>query len=128
MTSEHELTTILETGETLTVEFKSDAKSGLPDRDLVAAVVAMANTEGGLILLGVEDDGSVTGVQTAHQDMTGLKAMIANRTSPPTAVSKEIIEHDDEENPQRSLCQKSSFNRVQQRRTGVCAAASMASG
>ncbi len=41
----HELKKILAKGETLTVEFKSDVK-GLPDRDLVAAVVAMANTEG----------------------------------------------------------------------------------
>lgn len=61
-TDKHELKDILADGETLTVEFKSDLK-GLPDRDLVAAVVAMANTEGGVILLGVEDDGTVTGVQ-----------------------------------------------------------------
>ncbi len=39
---EHELKTILTKGETLTVEFKSDAK-GLSDRDLVAAVIAMAS-------------------------------------------------------------------------------------
>ncbi len=37
-TNEHELKTILANGETLTVEFKSDAR-GLPDRDLVAAKV-----------------------------------------------------------------------------------------
>ena len=73
---EHEIKTILDQGETLKTEFKSDTK-GLPDRDLIAAVVAMANTEGGLILLGVEDDGSVTGVQPSHQDTTGLKALIA---------------------------------------------------
>lgn len=47
--NERELKNIFESGETLTVEFKSDAK-GMPDRDIVAAVVAMANTEGGLIL------------------------------------------------------------------------------
>ena len=54
-TDKHEIRALLEKSETIDVEFKSDAK-GLPDRDLVAAVVAMANTEGGLILLGVEDD------------------------------------------------------------------------
>ena len=59
-TNEYELKILLAKGETLTVEFKSDVNR-LPDRDLVAAVVAMANTEGGLILLGVEDDGTVTG-------------------------------------------------------------------
>jgi ATP-dependent DNA helicase RecG len=93
-TSEQEFTAILAKGETLTVEFKSDAKRGLPDRDLVAAVVALANTEGGLILLGVEDDGSVTGIQPSHQDTTGLKALIANRTSPSVAISVEIIEQE----------------------------------
>ncbi len=87
----HELKKILAKGETLTVEFKSDVK-GLPDRDLVAAVVAMANTEGGLIFLGVEDDGTVTGVQPAHQDTAGLIALIANRTSPSVAVRAEIID------------------------------------
>jgi ATP-dependent DNA helicase RecG len=91
-TSEHELNSILAAGETLTVEFKSDT-NGLPDRDLVAVVVAMANTEGGLILLGVEDDGTVTGLQPAHQDTAGLAALIANRTNPSLSVRAEIIEY-----------------------------------
>ena len=90
-TKEGEIKTVLDKGETLAIEFKSDVK-GLPDRDLVAAVVAMANTEGGLILLGVEDDGSVTGIQSHHQDTMGLMALIANRTSPSVAVSTELIE------------------------------------
>ncbi|HOV31467.1 MAG TPA: ATP-binding protein [Anaerolineaceae bacterium] len=92
-TNEHEIKAKIEKGETLSVEFKSDVK-GLPDRDLAAVVVAMANTDGGLILLGVEDDGRVTGVQPIHQDTTGLKALIANRTSPSIAVSVEIIEQE----------------------------------
>ncbi|NLI08042.1 MAG: ATP-binding protein, partial [Thermotogaceae bacterium] len=93
-TNEDEIESLLEKGETLAIEFKSDVKS-LPDRDLVAAVVAMANTEGGLILLGVEDDGNVTGVHHNHQDIAGLKALIANRTSPSVAISTEIIEYDE---------------------------------
>ena len=92
--NEHEIKTLLDKGETLTVEFKSDTKGGLPDRDLVAAVVAMANTEGGVILLGVEDSGTVSGIQPHHQDTMGLQALIANRTSPSVAVSTELIEYD----------------------------------
>jgi len=88
----HKIKTLLDKGETLTVEFKSDAKGGLPDRDLLATVVAMANTEGGMILLGVEDDGHVTGIQARHQDTIGIKALIANRTSPSVAVSTELSE------------------------------------
>lgn len=93
--NEHGIRMLLGKGETLTVEFKSDTKGGLPDRDLVAAVVAMANTEGGVILLGVEDNGTVSGIQSRHQDTMGLKALIANRTSPSVAVSTELIELDD---------------------------------
>lgn len=88
--NEHELKTLLAEGETLTVELKSDTK-GLPDREIAAAVVALANTEGGLLLLGIENDGTVTGVQPNHQDAAGLAALIANRTNPPVAVRSEII-------------------------------------
>ncbi|MGB7296578.1 MAG: crosslink repair DNA glycosylase YcaQ family protein [Candidatus Aminicenantales bacterium] len=87
--TERGLNDILAAGETLHVEFKRDVKS-LPDREIVAAVVALANTEGGLLLLGVEDDGSVTGIQPNHQDASGLAALIANRTNPPVAVKTEI--------------------------------------
>jgi len=92
--NEHEFKDILAVGETLTVEFKSDVK-GLPDRELVAAVVALTNTEGGLILLGVEDNGAVTGVQLNHQDTIGLAALIANRTNPPVTVRTEVFLWDD---------------------------------
>ena len=48
--------TTIPTQESLTCEFKSDRKC-LPDRELIEAVVCMANGEGGEIYLGVEDDG-----------------------------------------------------------------------
>lgn len=77
--------------ESLTVEFKSDRKR-LPDRELVAAVVCLANTEGGEIYLGVEDDGSVTGLHSAHQNLTGLTALIANQTRPPLSVRVDALD------------------------------------
>ena len=46
--------------ETLTVEFKSDLKK-YPDSEIFDVVVAFANTEGGVLFLGVEDDGQITG-------------------------------------------------------------------
>ena len=39
--------------ETLSKEFKSDRDKGLPDSELVEAVVALANTDGGCVYLGV---------------------------------------------------------------------------
>lgn len=67
--------------ETLTCEFKSDRKC-LPDKELIEAVVCMANSQGGEIYLGVEDGGSVTGLHANHRDFASLVAMIANRTPP----------------------------------------------
>jgi ATP-dependent DNA helicase RecG len=64
--------------ESLTVEFKSDRKK-LSDRDLVLAVICLANTQGGVIYLGVEDDGTVTGLHPEHRDLTGLAVLVANR-------------------------------------------------
>lgn len=68
--------------ETLECEFKSDLKR-LPDSELIDTVVALSNTNGGTIYLGVEDDGTPTGVHKDHSDVTRLAALIANRTIPP---------------------------------------------
>lgn len=79
--------------ETLEIEFKSDLKK-LPDNDIVDAVVAFANTIGGTIYLGVENDGTVTGLHKAHRDYTQLAAYIANKTVPPVSVRVELLEED----------------------------------
>lgn len=77
--------------EDLTHEFKSDLTK-LPDGDIIDAVVAFANTDGGELYLGVEDDGEITGLHKAHSDITQLAAFIANKTVPPIAVRAEILE------------------------------------
>lgn len=81
--------------ETMVVEFKSDKKK-LPDSDIIDAVVAFANTKGGDLYLGVEDDGTVTGLHPEHKDSTRLAAFVANRTIPPVSVR---VEHIDAEFP-----------------------------
>ena len=77
--------------ETLTIEFKSDRKK-LSDADIFEAVVAFANTDGGDLYLGIEDNGEVSGVHKAHENTTTVSAFIANNTIPPVAVRAEIIE------------------------------------
>ena len=71
--------------ETLTVEFKSD-RHKLSDRDLIEALVCFANGDGGTLYLGVEDDGTPTGLHRDHLQLEGLPALIANRTSPSLSV------------------------------------------
>lgn len=82
---------IIPSKETLTVEFKSDRKK-LSDDELVEALVAFSNTEGGDLYLGVEDDGRITGRHEAHKDFTQLAAFIANKTVPPVAVMVDQID------------------------------------
>lgn len=79
--------------ETLTVEFKSDRKC-LKDSILVDEVTGMSNTKGGELYLGVEDDGTITGVHVNHKDEIGVTAMIGNRTVPPVPVRAELIEEE----------------------------------
>ena len=76
--------------ESLTVEFKSDKKK-YPDSEIIEAVVAFANTEGGEFYLGVEDDGEVTGLHKDHRDIDRVNAFIANKTIPPVSVRSEIL-------------------------------------
>jgi ATP-dependent DNA helicase RecG len=90
--TDQKLENIFRTGETLQDEFKSD-RDPLPDRDMVSAVVALANTEGGTIYLGVEDDGTVTGVHKQHKNIQGLSSLIANKTNPPIPVRVELVEY-----------------------------------
>lgn len=90
-TSAYEIGTLIRQGESLMLEFKSDLKC-LPHRELVAAVVSLANTDGGDLLLGVEDDGRVTGLHANHLDVFGISSLIANKTNPAISVRVERCE------------------------------------
>ena len=77
--------------ETLTDEFKSDRKT-IGDNIIVEEVVALANTEGGRLYIGVEDDGTVTGAQECHRDKIRMLALVSNKTVPPVAARAELLE------------------------------------
>ena len=77
--------------ESLTIEFKSDRKR-LSDAELVEALVCLANTEGGELWLGVEDDGQATGLHAEHMVLTGMAGMVAARTSPALQVRVEVLQ------------------------------------
>lgn len=77
--------------EDMTHEFKSD-KNKLQDSEIVDAVVAFANTDGGELYLGVEDTGEISGLHKDHMDITRLAAFIANKTVPSVPVRCEILD------------------------------------
>lgn len=83
-------------GERYDVEFKGEQRERLNDRDLVEAVVCLANGRGGVLLVGVEDDGTVSGAQPRHEagrtDPLRLQALIANMTQPPLSTTVETVQ------------------------------------
>lgn len=81
-------------GETLILEFKGERRGPLNDRDLVEAVICLANADGGLLLVGVEDNGEVTGARPRHggyTDVARLQALVRSRTVPGLEVAVEPV-------------------------------------
>lgn len=59
-----ELLELIKNGENSGVEFKRDT---IENRALAKELVAFANLQGGRVLLGVDDDGSVVGIWIASK-------------------------------------------------------------
>ena len=109
----------LNLNENLIIEFKSD-RTCISDSELIDAVVAFANTDGGDLYLGVEDNGDITGIHEKHKDITQLSAFIANKTVPPVPVRVELLELGESvvkiSVPKRTSIVASSAGKIQRRR------------
>ena len=66
-----DLLEIIRNGENSGVEFKRDV---IQNQDLAKELVAFSNFEGGIVLLGVEDDGSVSGITRANSEEDVMSA------------------------------------------------------
>lgn len=78
-------------GESLDLEFKTEVNDG----ELVETVVCLANGGGGTLLIGVEDDGRVTGARPRHGssiDPRRVEAVVSNSTRPAVGVRAEVVE------------------------------------
>ncbi len=84
----HELTQIVSLGETAFIEFKRKAPQ--PER-IAKEVLAFANTKGGRLLLGVDDDGTIVGVRDAEEEEFSLRNALSTHTDPPVTFSVDRI-------------------------------------
>jgi ATP-dependent DNA helicase RecG len=89
---------LIQQGETMDIEFKGEERSPLSDNDLVEAVVCLCNRPGdapGYLLVGVEDDGRITGARPRYDAITHpvmVSAMISGRTRPAQSCWAEVVE------------------------------------
>lgn len=84
----HELTQLVSLGEGRQLEFKRR----VPRSERIAKeLIAMANTDGGRLLLGVDDDGSILGVRDAEEEEFALREALRAHCDPPIPFSTERI-------------------------------------
>ena len=92
---EEALKKIIEQGETITVEFKSWIKTNsMKDRInlVVPELIAFANSKGGTVYLGIEDNGDVTGC-SGNYDLQNICESIYEKTRPPMFTDIEEIDY-----------------------------------
>jgi len=87
-----EIKKLVKEGETDTIEFKR--KANFPEK-IVKEIVAFANTRGGKLLIGVDDDCSVTGIKNFAEDIYSLKEAIAKYCIPPIKYHLDVVKIND---------------------------------
>jgi predicted HTH transcriptional regulator len=75
-------------GEGLHLEFKRKASD--PEK-IVRELVAFANTEGGTLLVGVADDGSIPGIKYPEEESFVIRQAILKQVRPMLRFSEEVI-------------------------------------
>jgi len=80
---------LLESSESETVEFKLSF-----DKEAVETAAAFANTKGGIVFIGVSDNGKVQGVQAGKKTLAGYTNKISQSTEPTIIPEIETAEID----------------------------------
>jgi ATP-dependent DNA helicase RecG len=80
-------------GESETLEFKERVQKETPS-NLAKAAVAFANTKGGTIVIGVDDDGRVIGCETKGLGDT-VTNVLRTQCDPPPLIETEVVQYQD---------------------------------
>ncbi len=76
-------------GEGISLEFKK--KAAHPEK-IIREIIAFANTSGGTLLLGVDDDGTVSGQKFILDEVYVLEKAIEEAIKPEIEFSREVLE------------------------------------
>jgi predicted HTH transcriptional regulator len=83
------VTRLIREGEGISTEFKRTISSSLR---IARILVSFANTSGGTLLIGVEDDGSVTGVSSQLEELEKLEGASRNYITEEMLLSYDVVE------------------------------------
>lgn len=83
-----QLTKLIEGGENLTVEFKQRFST---EEKIAKEMIAFANTNGGIIIFGVEDDGKICGVLSEKGEAELIKTAAEKYCEPPVEYKLDFL-------------------------------------
>jgi len=86
-----ELLELINKGEGYHLEFKLEEEN---NEDFAKTIVCFANTDGGKILIGVDDTGNIIGVSDIDKVMLRMDDIALNRCEPPVIIFQESINFD----------------------------------
>lgn len=90
MVSKHPIKQLIDAGEGLTLDFKQQIQN---PRKIAKSMVSFANTEGGILLIGVRDNGSIAGIKSEEEvHMLELAASFHCKPEVPYSIEEIIIE------------------------------------
>ena len=83
-----ELRRLVSHGEGRSLEFKQ--KVAFPEK-IVRELIAFANTDGGTLLVGVEDDGKIAGVKFPEEEWLLIESELSHTCRPALTLQSQII-------------------------------------
>ncbi|MCK9408893.1 MAG: ATP-binding protein [Bacteriovoracaceae bacterium] len=84
----HDVKRLIEEGEGFEIEFKRKVSS---PKKIAKTLSSFANTKGGVILFGVDDDGSIVGVESEKSEQDLIEASAKSLCNPPIPMSINIV-------------------------------------
>src|SRR5512137_220407 len=87
----HDVNRLIEEGEGFGIEFKRRISSA---EKIARTIIAFSNTKGGTILFGVDDDGSIVGVESEKSEVELIKIAGKEYTDPPVDPVINIVPFD----------------------------------